>query len=317
MDGSESEGVKLLKSLKPETDESRLKGLERFKPQPTDIFVVSPPKCGTTWMQQIVHGLRSGGSMDFDCIENVIPYLEMAHDYGYTDLDKDQGYFPRVYKTHSWYPHCPKGAGKYIFVVRDPVPAGISFYHFFNGWIFDKDAVSVKEFLETLYLSRGPAESIMENASIWDVIVSWYPHRNNPNVLWLHYEDMLDDLPACVELVSKFIGVGVGDAELLDLVVKQSSFDFMKSHWEKFDERPLKTLFNWHWDRPATAGLDGQNSKVRQGKRTEIKFSDDLQKKFDLKWDATMKPVTGYASYKEMREGINKELGRKFGVQEK
>ncbi|GMH41192.1 hypothetical protein BSKO_09102 [Bryopsis sp. KO-2023] len=32
---------------------------------------------------------------------------------------------------------------------------------------------------------------------------------------------MVEDLPACIELVSKFLGIGVGDAELLDLVVKQ------------------------------------------------------------------------------------------------
>ena len=56
--------------------------------------------------------------MDFEDIESVFPYVEMAHDYGYGDLDKDQGYSPRAYKLHTWYPHCPKGAGKYIFVLR-------------------------------------------------------------------------------------------------------------------------------------------------------------------------------------------------------
>ncbi|GMH38807.1 hypothetical protein BSKO_06705 [Bryopsis sp. KO-2023] len=312
---SESERVKHFKEIMPETEKSRRKGLEEFKPQPTDVFVVTPPKCGTTWMQQIVHGLRSGGSMDYDCIENVIPYIEMAHDCGYTDLDKDQGYFPRMYKTHSWYPHCPKGAAKYVFVLRDPEAAGISFYHFFNGWLFDKDTLLMEEFLLGFYTALGPAKSILENASTWDIISSWYPHRNDSNVLWLHYEDMLDDLPQCVEMVSKFIGIGEGDAELLDLVVKQSRFDFMKSHWEKFDERPMKTHFNWRWNRPSTAGTDGQNSKIREGGRAKVELSEALKEKFDLKWHTTIKPVTGYASYKELREGINKELGRKFSVQ--
>ncbi|GMH41172.1 hypothetical protein BSKO_09082 [Bryopsis sp. KO-2023] len=252
--------------------------------------------------------------MDFDSIENVIPHIEMAHDYGYTDLNKDQGHFPRVYKTHSWYPHCPKGAGKYVFVVRDPERAGISHYNFFNGWLFDKDSVSVNDFLESVFLGRGAAKSFAERSSNWDIVASWYPHRNDPNVLWLHYEDMVKDLPACIELVSKFLGIGVGDAELLDLVVKQSSFEFMRTHWEKFDDRPLKVLFNSSWGRPPTAGIGGENAKVSKGNRAPVKFSDAVQEKFNLKWDATVKSVSGYGNYKEMREGVNKEFGRKFGM---
>ena len=33
-----------------------------FKPRPDNMFVVTPPMCGTTWMQQILHQLPSGGA---------------------------------------------------------------------------------------------------------------------------------------------------------------------------------------------------------------------------------------------------------------
>jgi hypothetical protein len=39
---------------KLETQEGRLKGLS-FKPNPSDVFIVTSPKAGTTWVQQIVH----------------------------------------------------------------------------------------------------------------------------------------------------------------------------------------------------------------------------------------------------------------------
>lgn len=69
-------------------------------------------------MVQIIHGLRSGGDMNFEEISAVIPYIEMAHDCAYLDLNEPQGFLPRAYKTHTLYPDCPKGAGKYIFAIR-------------------------------------------------------------------------------------------------------------------------------------------------------------------------------------------------------
>ena len=63
------------------TSEGWRRGLD-YKPSPTDVFIVTPPKCGTTWMQQIVHGLRTRGSMDFDEIGRVVPWINMAHDMG-------------------------------------------------------------------------------------------------------------------------------------------------------------------------------------------------------------------------------------------
>jgi len=83
-----------------------LKGLD-FTPKADDVLIVTSPKCGTTWMQQIVHQLRSNGSMDYEEISSVVPWIELAHDLG-QDLDADQGFLPRAFKTHCCYDHCPK-----------------------------------------------------------------------------------------------------------------------------------------------------------------------------------------------------------------
>lgn len=37
---------------KSETAESRERG-SAFVPKPGDVFIVTPPKCGTTWVQQV------------------------------------------------------------------------------------------------------------------------------------------------------------------------------------------------------------------------------------------------------------------------
>ena len=51
--------------------------------------------------------------------------------------------------------------------------------------------------------------------------VSWYPHRNDDGVLWLHYDDLSEDLTKCISLISNFLQIGVGDDELLKIVEEQ------------------------------------------------------------------------------------------------
>lgn len=50
---------------------------------------------------------------------------------------------------------------------------------------------------------------------------SWYEHRLDENVLWLHYEDLKANLPKYVEIISSFLNIGQDDSGLKDLVVKQ------------------------------------------------------------------------------------------------
>src|SRR5258705_1579941 len=66
-----------------------------FVPRPSDVIVASYAKCGTTWLQQMVHSLRAGGDLDFDDISRVVPWIETAADPG-LDLDRSQRCEPRA-----------------------------------------------------------------------------------------------------------------------------------------------------------------------------------------------------------------------------
>lgn len=54
-------------------------------------------------------------------------------------------------------------------------------------------------------------------------VVSWYPHRLDDNVLWLHYEDLQENLRECVRLIAEFLDIGKDDEELQELVTHQVS----------------------------------------------------------------------------------------------
>src|SRR5262245_58958940 len=122
------------------SEEGFQKGLA-FKPHPSDVLISPYAKSGTTWLQQIVHGLRTRGGMDFDEITAITPWIEIAYDIGW-DLEAPQVAEPRVYKSHlDWY-NIPKGA-RYIWSVRHPYHVLVSFYRFFEGWWFEPDSISI------------------------------------------------------------------------------------------------------------------------------------------------------------------------------
>ena len=88
------EFVERLSLLFPSEEEA----YRAFQPRPTDVIISPFAKCGTTWLQQIVHSLRTGGDMDFEDIYEVVPWIDVALDLG-IDLDADQRANPRAFKS--------------------------------------------------------------------------------------------------------------------------------------------------------------------------------------------------------------------------
>jgi hypothetical protein len=96
----------------------------RWTPRPTDVAIVTYTKCGTTWLQQICHQLRTGGDMNYEEITAVSPWLDFALDCGVVLEDEQTGasgepLVPRVWKSHQRLAAINCGC-KYIVTLRDP-----------------------------------------------------------------------------------------------------------------------------------------------------------------------------------------------------
>lgn len=295
-----------------ETEHGRRQGLLDFVPKPGDVIVATPAKCGTTLLLQMAHSLRSGGDDDFEEINaDVCPCLEMAYDSGIR-IDVEQKYSPRLFKTHAWYHYCPgtsvQGV-KHIFVMRNPINAARSFYHFLGGWFFDKKEISIDDFIQEFVLERGRPDTWMENASIWETIASWYPHRNDENVLFLTYEHIIQHKRVHAEKIASFMGIEYND-ELINLALEQSSVEWMLAHPTKYDEHHLKRARNIACGLPENAGLhSGSTGKVRGSSGPNIdRMSIETESLLLKKWVETMCPVTGCKTYEELCGRLEDEL---------
>jgi hypothetical protein len=271
------------------TSEGWQRGLD-YKPDPTDVFIVTPPKCGTTWMQQIVHGLRTRGSMDFDEITRVVPWINMAHDMG-IDIEAPQVAHPRAFKTHTTLDEVPRG-GKYIVIVRDPCDALLSDYHFMEGMFFEKGSISLETFAREEFI---PGHDIHKH------IMAFWHRRGDEDLLPLCYENMKADLPRSVEKVAQFIGISL-DEELKQIVLRQSDIKFMQEHKDQFEDHIIRKARGAAMELPP----DGRLNKVRNGLVGEAKqvVPDAIRQDLDDLWQKEITLKIGLNSYEELRNQL-------------
>ncbi len=264
-----------------------------FRPRATDVIISPFGKCGTTWLQQVFHGLRTRGDMDFDDISRVVPWIETAHDLG-LDLDVPQRGEPRGYKSHLSYDLVPKGA-RYIVSIRDPKDALVSAFRFMEGWWFEAGSVPIETFAREGFLRRGAKRDY------WHHLASWWPQRDDPNVLLLCYEHMNRDLETTVRRVAEFIDIALDD-ELLAIVMRQSSMPFMLAHKDRFDDR----LMREHSERVAGLPAGSDSSKVRNGKVGEhaTELPTEIIAQLDGVWREEIESKFGFASYGALADAL-------------
>jgi len=263
-----------------------------YQAHPSDIIIATYPKCGTTLMQQIVHGLRTCGDMDFGEITDVVPWLETSLDVG-TDIYAEQKAWPKAFKSHQTWEEVPKGA-KYIYVLRDPKDVAVSFFHFFEGWFFARGSLTIDTFVRDFLLGGT------RSGGYADHLRSWWHKRNDADTKMLCFEDITKNLAPTVAQTAEFIGIDA-DADCLAIASAQAEFAFMHAHQHQFDDHPIRLKRNVLSGLP----LETQGSKVRAGKSgSHSILSAELLERFDRIWAEEIYPITGHADYASLRSEL-------------
>jgi peroxiredoxin len=152
--------------------------LKHFKlvPRPDDIFIVTYPRSGTTWMQMILYQLTSDGNMEIPHIAEHCPWFERSARSA-EDLEKRKP--PRIFKSHLSFGDIPKGPGRYIYVARDGRDVAVSYYNLYRNYNGYKGTFA--EFFEEFMKGKVIYGSWFKH------VKGWWKHRNDLNVLWLSY----------------------------------------------------------------------------------------------------------------------------------
>ncbi|TWW67955.1 sulfotransferase family 5A, member 1 [Takifugu flavidus] len=200
-----------------------------FPFQETDVLIVSYPKSGTTWMQEIITLILGRGDPHLShTVPNWAraPWLE--HHY-FAELQEASSSQPRVFTTHL--PNHllvpalqePPGSNvKVIYVSRNPKDVAVSFYHFHKLAAFLPEFSTFEEFLHHFLDGR------LCYGSWFDHIKGWTDQRRAPsNLLHVTYEEMSLDLSGTIQKVSSYLRRPLVEDEV-NSCVKHCSFSSMK-----------------------------------------------------------------------------------------
>lgn len=237
-----------------------------------DIYLVSFPKSGNTWLRFLVanaikvkFGLER--QVNFFSIHDIIPDIQLSRNirsegpFGRTDL-------PRIIKSHGSYnPYYHR----VILLVRDPRDALISYYHFLRNYNRIPANWDLSQFVHS---QQFGAEAWAAHTASW-----FFTKNSSQNVQILFYEDLLKNSQEQLQKVMDLIGFGLEESQL-DEAVRLSSKDSMKHseihHKSTYLVKTQETSF------------------VRKGEATAGKGLSDTDRKFIEDTTRSIAEVVGY-----------------------
>ncbi|XP_047590492.1 amine sulfotransferase-like isoform X2 [Lutra lutra] len=186
-----------------------IENLDNFEIRENDVFIVTYPKSGTIWFQQLLSLIYSEehrkGTGKLETMDRV-PFFE----YKTPAMDFEERPSPRLFSTHLPYYLVPSGLknkkAKIIYVYRNPKDVMCSYFHF----------------------AKNVTSQFTVMGSLWfDHIKGWYEHRSLFNIQFMTYEETKKDLRGSVLKICKFLGKGLSEEDM-DVVVRQATFENMK-----------------------------------------------------------------------------------------
>jgi len=221
-------------------------------PRPDDVWIVSYPKTGSTWLRHLVTNLyraktsERGTPATFAEVDLFIPFLEDKTAWTSRNMFREMP-APRVFKAHEpWScdtfpctnvvgaqartqcmcPQCAHYFKRVIYVYRSGIETLASYYRFRLGLRHIKEGFSFGRFANQRRMYPG--------TSWGDHVRSWKyaQETKQAEVLWVSYENLTRDPESQMKRIAKFLGVSAS-LEDLQFAIDASSKKTMKKMEEE------------------------------------------------------------------------------------
>ncbi|WP_040492696.1 sulfotransferase domain-containing protein [Ilumatobacter nonamiensis] len=231
-----------------------------FEFRDDDIVISTRSKSGTTWVQMIC-ALLIFRTPDLPRpLPQLSPWLDwlvLPQDELFADLAAQR--HRRFIKTHTPLDGVPDDDRvTYIVVARHPLDAAVSLYHQSNN--LDRERIA------RLTGNPSPAtprhlpplsewlldwtESDVEAADDLDSFNGVFHHltdawnrKDDPNVVLVHYADLLHDLPGEMRRLAIELGIEITDVSI-DALARAATLDAMRSHADEVAPDPAGVLLD-------------------------------------------------------------------------
>ncbi|XP_050392736.1 sulfotransferase 1B1 [Patella vulgata] len=201
--------------------------IHHFQIREDDVWVLSYPKAGTTWMEEIVYLIMN----DLDIvkarskiIEERIPFFEYAYP-GFKAVTAMES--PRIIKSHLPMSFLPKQIKdkkpKIVYVARNAKDTVVSFYHFFKMLKLINYSGNLNDFVDGFL-----DDKIIYSPWSKHVLEAW-KIKDEENILFIKYEDMKKDISSVIQQLSLFLNRPLTDQQI-KLIVECTKFDAMKNN---------------------------------------------------------------------------------------
>ncbi len=238
---------------------------QHYQPRADDIIISTPPKSGTTWMQEIVRQLVFLGQVvperDAMSLRQVSPWLEQRLaplEVVLNQLEAQQHrHFMKTHLPLDGLPYFPQV--KYIIVGRDARDVAMSLWNHYSEFTDEQldrfnntpgrvgDPVSlpfdIHAFWRT-WITRGrfawESEGYPVQGNLHH-IQTWWNYRHLPNILFVHYSDLKANLAGEIRRIADFLTIPLTDA-VLPSIIQSVSLDAMREREDRLDSR-MKEIF--------------------------------------------------------------------------
>lgn len=225
---------------------------------PNDVFIISYPKSGNTWLRFLVANYMSNNQCTFENSHFFIPDIHYNPEY----VEKLPQTGVRFIKSHSAY---TSTYPKVVYVARDGRDVAVSYYFYLKKFRNISEEISFHEFLEKFN------QGALDNFSSWgEHVVGWLSCQSPDNLLLIKYDDMKQDTLGCLKRVLSFSNIDF-DMQKAKAAVEASSFKNMQKQEDSQKE-------NIERFKSSNTGI----RFVRKGKTGEWKnfFTAEAEKKF-------------------------------------